>query len=371
MGKTGCSKRWDITQMMNDGLLRFNRLYNRISHFHYNHRGHFLARDIDSWLREKVVMLCDGRYDPAHLTRSFYKGNQKEVLLIEDAIAQHVLLQQIKKTFSFIIHPHCYHIHGPNAVTTVTNNTKAALETNQYQYFLRLDIKSYYQSINHHLLIKDIKSLFDDTKLQSMLINIIKNPIDTEKGTINPDSGLPIRGPLSHFLSALYLKPLDVAFSNSGVHYARYNDDILILCKSKRQHIRAKRIINNILYQRKLTLSKKKSKLGHISQGFHFLGFSYSPAQTVDKSPDNIKQNRNAVTAWFHPRTFRNAYLKLIAMVTNGLSTQSIRTYLLQWARFWNRTNVINEPHAAIKALANWTIDKAIKKCIFTSINTY
>jgi len=81
--------------MMHDGLLRFNRLYNRISHFHYNHRGHYLARDIESWLREKVVMLCEGRYDPAHLTRSFCEGNQKEVLLIEDALAQHVLLQQM------------------------------------------------------------------------------------------------------------------------------------------------------------------------------------------------------------------------------------------------------------------------------------
>ena len=32
-----------------------------------------------------------------------------------------------------------------HTVTTETNHTKAALETNQYQYFLRLDIKSYYQ----------------------------------------------------------------------------------------------------------------------------------------------------------------------------------------------------------------------------------
>lgn len=203
-----------------------------------------------------------------------------------------------------------------------------------------------------------------------MLINIIKNPIDTEKGTINPDSGIPIRGPLSHLFSALYLKPLDVAFSKVDVHYARYNDDILCLCKSKRQYIRAKRIVNNILYQRKLTLSKKKSKLGHISKGFHFLGFTYSLAQTVDKVSDNIKRNRNAVTAWFHPRTFRNTYQKLIAMVTNGLSTQSIRTYLLQWARFWNRTNVIYNPQCALEALANWTFDKAIKMCIFTAIKT-
>lgn len=44
-----------------------------------------------------------------------------------------------------------------------------------------------------------------------------------------------LRGPLSQFLSGIFLKPLDDAFNNMDVTYLRYQDDILILCKTKRQ----------------------------------------------------------------------------------------------------------------------------------------
>lgn len=50
-----------------------------------------------------------------------------------------------------------------------------------------------------------------------MLENIIKNPIETPHGEThgetNPDNGIALRGPLSQFFSALYLKPLDEAFN--------------------------------------------------------------------------------------------------------------------------------------------------------------
>lgn len=66
-------------------------------------------------------------------------------------------------------------------------------------------------------------------------MNIIKNPIDTPRGTINPDHGIPLRGPLSQLFSALYLKPLDDALSQAEVFYLRYQDDVIVLCKTKRQ----------------------------------------------------------------------------------------------------------------------------------------
>ena len=68
-----------------------------------------------------------------------------------------------------------------------------------------------------------------------MLINIIRNPIDTPYGYKNPDCGIALRGPLSQFFSGLYLKPLDDTISTMNVTYLRYQDDILILCNTKRQ----------------------------------------------------------------------------------------------------------------------------------------
>ena len=121
-----------------------------------------------------------------------------------------------------------------------------------------------------------------------MLIEIIKNPIETQRGYKNSDTGIALRGPLSQFFSALYLKPLDDAFLNSDTHYIRFQDDLLILCKTKRQLNRARRKLMEILHERKLKLSRKKSRMGAIDSDFHFLGIHYcfgTQTQSNTKAP--------------------------------------------------------------------------------------
>jgi RNA-directed DNA polymerase len=130
---------------------------------------------------------------------------------------------------------------------------------------------SYYKSIQHHVLIEDIRRYYTDLKVQNMLENIIKNPIETPRGYKNADNGIALRGPLSQFFSALYLKPLDDAFDTMDVVYLRYQDDLIILCKTKRQLERCKRRLMHILQERRLQLSRKKTRIGAIETGFHFL----------------------------------------------------------------------------------------------------
>ncbi|HHI9467086.1 TPA: reverse transcriptase domain-containing protein [Legionella anisa] len=95
-----------------------------------------------------------------------------------------------------------------------------------------------------------------------MLENIIKNPIETPRGYKNPDNSIALRGPLSQFFSALYLKPLDDAFDNMDDTYLRYQDDIVILCQTKRQLTRCKQRLMDVLKERKLRLSHKKTRIG-------------------------------------------------------------------------------------------------------------
>ena len=71
-------------------------------------------------------------------------------------------------------------------------------------------------------------------------------------------------------------------FDNMDVTYLRYQDDILILCKTKRQMNRCRRRMMDVLHERHLSLSRKKSRIGCIKNGFHFLGIHYSPTQTED-----------------------------------------------------------------------------------------
>jgi len=68
------------------------------------------------------------------------------------------------------------------------------------------------------------------------------------------------------------------------VTYLRYQDDLVILCKTKRQMNRARRRMMQVLHERRLSLSRKKSRIGAIDNGFHFLGIDYPPTQPVDNT---------------------------------------------------------------------------------------
>ena len=160
------------------------------------------------------------------------------------------------------------------------------LEEEKPGYVLRVDIKSYYASIPHYKLLHDIKKYYHDPRVVAMLTNIVTNPIDTPRGYKNPSHGIALRGPLSQFFSAIYLKPLDDAFSGMDVAYFRFQDDVLILCKTKRQLNRARRRMMEVLYERQLSLSRKKSRMGSIGRGFHFLGVDYLPTQPADNTTD-------------------------------------------------------------------------------------
>ena len=181
------------------------------------------------------------------------------------------------------MNPKCFHLHGPNGVKLATEQVKKVLAEKKPKYIIRADIKSYYKSIDHKLLLESIKQHYNDPKVQLMLERIITNPIETPRGFKNPDTGIALRGPLSQFFSALYLKPLDDAFSGE-VDYFRYQDDILILAKSKRSLNRCKQRLMQVLQERKLRLSGKKTRIGSIDKGFHFLGIQYPETQPLDNT---------------------------------------------------------------------------------------
>jgi len=171
-------------------------------------------------------------------------------------------------------------MNGPSGVKLATQRIREVLEKENPKYLIRADIKSFYKSIPHHKLVQDVKQLYDDKKVLSMLEEIITNPIETPRGYKNPRTGIALRGPLSQFFSAIYLKPLDDAFNKMDVTYVRYQDDLIVLCKTKRQLNRARRKMMDVLHERQLKLSRKKSRIGSISKGFHFLGIEYPGTQT-------------------------------------------------------------------------------------------
>lgn len=273
-------KRWNFSQMLEAGRKLFAKIHKRKHHAHHNNEIHYMAREIEEWLPNGIQSILDGTYDPRCLKRIYFEDEMVDQLHLADRILQNLLLNQLKPTFPHVMNKNCYHLAGPSGVKYASQRIRQILQDEKPQYIIRADIKSFYRSIPHFKLINDIKKYYDDSKLVAMLERIITNPIDTPWGYKNPITGIALRGPLSQFFSAIYLKPLDDAFNNSmGVTYLRYQDDLIFLCNTKRQLNRCWQKLLDILNERRLSLSHKKTRKGKISSGFHFLGVYYSPTQ--------------------------------------------------------------------------------------------
>lgn len=282
-------KRWDANEMLEIGKKLFAKIHRQKKHANHNHDVHIMAREIDEWLPKGIQAMMDGTYDPRCLKRFYFEDEVVDQLHLSDRIFQHILLKQLKPTFKHVMNSNVYHLNGPTGVKYATQRIKQVLEEEKPKYFLRVDIRSYYASIPHFKLLNDIKQYYHDPKVITMLKNIITNPIDTPRGTKNPSQGIALRGPLSQFFSGLYLKPLDDAFLNANVSYLRFQDDVIVLCKTKRQLLRSRRRMMEVLNERQLKLSRKKSRMGPIADSFHFLGIHYSLTQ-----PENYTSVKHA-----------------------------------------------------------------------------
>jgi RNA-directed DNA polymerase len=331
---------WWTASLLNDVARKlFKNICNRKRCSGHNHDIHFLAREIDDWLPKGILSLLDGSYTPRFLKRVYLPDEVIDQMHLSDRILQHLLLRMIKPTLKYVINSNCHHIAGPSGVKRATTQIQQALKNNKPNYFIRADIKSYYKSIVHYKLIIDVKKYYHDTKLIKMLANIIENPIDGPCGFLNPYTGIALRGPLSQFFSGLYLKPLDDAMQKMDVTYLRYQDDILILCKTKRQRNRCKRKMMAVLQERHLRLSRRKTRMGEIESGFHFLGITYPPTQKEDNTNTTCLSSRIIP----HPRTLRKARENVKQMVKDGVSRPKIRSYLFRWLCWWATTSSIWE----------------------------
>ncbi|WP_161794194.1 MAG: reverse transcriptase domain-containing protein [Wolbachia endosymbiont of Armadillidium vulgare] len=82
-----------------------------------------------------------------------------------------------------------------------------------------------------------------------------------------------------------------------GVHVIRYADDFIVTGKSKEiLETKVKRLVEDFLSDRGLTLSTGKTKITHVEQGFDFLG------QTVRKEDNHQTFSRKyKPTSEAHP----------------------------------------------------------------------
>lgn len=153
----------------------------------------------------------------------------------------------------------------------------------KYPYFLCFDIRLYYPSINHQILLKKLPEIFRklnsaNGKAESGISRRFKKYLKKEIPDFLAQSpykkGLSIGSRLGYVLAGAFLLDLDLKIKNP---FLRQVDDYLIFCKNKKEpEILLKNIILPKLKELELELNEKKLKSGKFYQDrVNFIGFDF------------------------------------------------------------------------------------------------
>lgn len=144
-------------------------------------------------------------------------------------------------------------------------------EQNNRIYYLKCDIKKYFPSINHNILINKLKNAgFSEDELW-FLIKVIKEQPN------NITNGLPLGNQSSQWFALFYLDTIDrlVKEKLRIKSYIRYMDDFILLSKDKKYLQFCLEKISEVC-EKELNLElNAKTQIGIASNGIDFLGFRH------------------------------------------------------------------------------------------------
>jgi len=169
-----------------------------------------------------------------------------------------------------------------------------------YTWVVDADISSYFDSIDHDRLMREVSRQISDSRVLELIGRYLEQDIIEGAERWTPTRGTPQGAVLSPLLANIYLHPLDVRLSK-GYAMVRYADDFVVLCQSEEDAQAALEEIRAHCLSFELELHPDKTHMGDCScegQGFEFLGYRFEAGRRWirDKSRQGIRDRIRAKT---------------------------------------------------------------------------
>lgn len=241
------------------------------------------------------------KYSP-YVEKLQSKGRNKKPRLISVSTIRDRIVLYILKEILHEIFPECVYRRLPNNYIKEIKEFYKDTAQNHICYF-KTDIKSFYDNIDHDILIKIIKSRVKSTKLLNLIKYSLKTPTvpinykKKEKEKYKRTCGVPQGLSISNILANIYLMEVDSKLQHIGLKYIRYVDDILIFIEENdTSNIEEK--VKVIMSEYSLSLNMSKTECQLCDFEFEYLGYLLSKQQTSIKE-SNIERFITSVAAKF------------------------------------------------------------------------
>ncbi len=208
---------------------------------------------------------------------------------VADRIAQMVIKQVLEPVLEPLFHDDSYGYRpGKSAHHAIAQARKRCWK---YAWVVELDIKGFFDNIDHALLLKAVRHHAPDNWVVMYIERWLKAPVQMLDGTLlERTKGTPQGGVISPLLANLFLHYVFDKWmqrEHADVPFERYADDAVCHCRSQSQ---AQALIEDLwrrFAQCGLELHPQKTRVvyckdadrrgNHAQTSFDFLGFTFRP----------------------------------------------------------------------------------------------
>lgn len=253
-------------------------------------------------LERLSAALQTGTYVPQAVRRTWIPkpgSNEQRPLgipTVSDRVVQNALRHVLEPIFERDFAEHSYGFRPGRSCIDALARVEALMEAG-YTYVLDADLKGYFDTIDHDILMERIEEKVSDGRVLDLLRQLLKQGILEDGQTWTPEQGSPQGSVLSPLLSNIYLNPLDHLLAERGFAMVRYADDFVVLCRSRTEAEEALELIRPWVDEARLTLHPTKTCIVHaFSEGFDFLGYHFERGyrwpreKSLKKLKDTIRQ---------------------------------------------------------------------------------
>lgn len=225
----------------------------------------------------------------------FYIHDPKQRLIhkatVKDRVVHHAVFRALNPIFEESFIPNSFSCRvgrgTHKGVETLVKTLRKVSKNNTGVCFaLKCDVKKFFGSIDHRILIKILDKKIKDKRAMRLLEEIIQSysSTPTERESETPRRGIPIGNLTSQLFANIYMNKLDqfVKHKLKVKHYLRYTDDFVIVSENEKYLEDLIKPINGFLRRKlKLSVHPQKVILRKYGQGIDFLGYIILPRYKI------------------------------------------------------------------------------------------